>query len=158
MHSRIFQIGKNPIDKIDYIEESHYYDHWFTHSVADYVNGDTDRADDIQWLKDCYENRGLSLGADADGEYFIITDKAKYFAGRFEKFKKTINELAEIALDDFADGKCSAQIYTLKAAYDDEFGFYVDGDDTGMETFDSFIRYNENNTKFYIGGTIDYHW
>jgi hypothetical protein len=46
----------------------------------------------------------------------------------------------------------------LKAAYDDEFGFYVDGDDTGMETFDSFMRYNENNTKFYIGGTMDYHW
>lgn len=158
MHSRIYQISKNPIDKVDYIEESHYWDHWFTGSIADYVNGDTDREDDIKWLKDCYDNEGLSFGVDDDGEYFIIEDKSQYFTKRFETFQKTLKELSEITLDDFVSSRSSMQMYTLKSVYDDKFGFYVDGDDTGMETFDECIRSNSNGTKFYIGATIDYHF
>ena len=158
MHSRIFQISKNPIDKEDYIEESNYWDHWFTNSVADYVNGDTDRDNDIQWLKNCYGDTGLSFGVDNGGEYFIITDKAKYFASNFETFQKTLKELSEITLDDFVNGQCGVQMHILKSTYDDDLGFYVDGDDTGMQTFDDCIRYSENGTKFYIGSTIDYHW
>ena len=158
MHSRIYQISKNPIDKVDYIEESHYWDHWFIGAIADYVNEDTDRTNDIEWLKECYGNEGLSFGTDDDGEYFIVTDKAEYFAKRFKTFQKTLKELSELTLDDFASGKSSMQMYTLKAAYDDKFGFYVDGDDTGMETFDECIRSSSNGTKFYIGATIDYHF
>ena len=75
MHSRIYQISTNPIHKDDYIDESNYYDHWFTNSVADYVNGDTNRADDIKRLKSCYDNSGLLFGVDNDGEYFIVEDK-----------------------------------------------------------------------------------
>lgn len=48
MHSRIYQISKTPIDRDDYIEESKYYDHWFLNSVADYVDDDTNRDDDIE--------------------------------------------------------------------------------------------------------------
>ncbi len=158
MHSRIFQISTTPIDKEDYIEESDYWDHWFTNSVADYVNGDTNRESDIEWLKDCYDNDGLSFGADSGGEYFVVEDKSKYFTKRFEMFQKTLRELSEVTLDDFANGACSGKVYNLNATYDDEFGFYVDGEDTGMETFDNFIRYCNNGGKFYIGSTIDYHW
>lgn len=158
MHSRIFQISKEPIKKDDYIEESNYYDHWFTNSIADYVDGDTDREDDIQWLKDCYADSGLSFGIDDGGEYFIIEDKVKYFAKRFDVFQKTLKELQDITLDDFASGKCGMYMYTLKSTYDDEFGFYIDSEDTSLETFDSFIRHSGNGAKFYIGATIDYHF
>lgn len=158
MHSRIFQISKNPIDKVDYIGESHYWDHWFTNSVADYVNGDTDRENDIKWLKDCYGNEGLSFGVDEGGEYFIVEDKSKFFAKNFEAFQKALKELTEVTIDDFVTGKYGMKMYNLKSAYDDELGFYVDGDDTGMETFDSCIRSSSNGTKFYIGATIDYHF
>ena len=158
MHSRIYQISKTPINKEDYIEESNYYDHWFTSSVADYVNGDTNRESDIQWLKACYNNKGLSFGVDDGGEYFIVEDKSKYFAERFERFKNTLKELSSITLDDFANGTCGVKIYNLKFEYDDELGFYIDSEDTGLETFDAFIRYVDNRTKYYIGATIDYHW
>ena len=67
MHSRIYQISKTPIDRDDYIEESNYYDHWFTSSIADYVSGDTNRDDDIEWLQNCYVNKGLSFGQDKNG-------------------------------------------------------------------------------------------
>lgn len=163
MHSRIFQISKKPIDKTDYIEESNYYDHWFIGSIADYVNGDTDAAADIKWLRDCYESHGISFGADINDDgsnsvYLIVEDKSKYFAQEFERFQRTISKLSTITLDEFISGLCDTQMYTLKQSYDDKFGFYVDGDDTDMETFDTFIRYAEVGTKYYIGATIDYHY
>ena len=157
MHSRIYQVSTKPIDRDDYIEESNYYDHWFTNSVADYVNGETDRNDDIMWLKDCYEQRGLSFGQDDNGEYFIIEDKEKHFESNFEEFQKTLKELSERAFDDFISGETGMLLYRLKRLYDDKFGFYVECEDWGCETFDRFIRGATVGTKYYIGATIDYH-
>lgn len=157
MHSRIYQISTKPIHKDDYIEEDRYYDHWFINSVADYVNGDTDRAEDIEWLKDCCEARGISFGKDDGGEYLIVEDKNRYFAQKFERFQRTLSELSPITLDEFISAACGMQMYNLKDAYDEKFGFYVDGDEFSLETFDTFIRYAEVGTKYYIGATIDYH-
>lgn len=158
MHSRIYQISKAPIAKYDYIEEDNYYDHWFTNEIADYVDGATDRESDIGWLKDCYKNRGLSFGTDNNGEYFIVEDKAKYFTINFEAYQKALKELSELTLDDFMNGKCGLVLYRLREAYDDKFGFYVECEDCGCETFDGFIRYATVGTKYYIGATIDYHF
>lgn len=158
MHSRIYQINKEPIPKCDYIEEDNYYDHWFTNSIADYVNGNTDRDDDIKWLKDCYEEKGLSFGTDNDGEYFIIEDKIKYFAQNFEAFQKALKELSMGTLDDFISGECGISLYRLKESYNDKFGFYVECEDCGCETFDGFMRYATTGVKYYIGATIDYHY
>ena len=158
MHSRIFQISKTPIDSVDYIEEDKYYDHWFTSSVADYVNGDTNRDDDIKWLKDCYGNRGLSFGHDDNGEYFIVEDKIKYFEANFEKFQKELKELLEKTFDDFMGGDMS--LYRLNSSYDDESGFYIDDDGEyyGITTFNRLMRGATEGTKYYIGATIDYHF
>ena len=158
MHSRIFQISKNPIDKEDYIDELHYYDHWFTNSVADYVNGGTNREDDIGWLKECYENRGLSFGVDNGGEYVIVVDKYKFFEESFEAYQKALKELSEVTIDDFVTGKYGMKMCRLTSAYDDQFGFYVDSKESGLETLDTLIRHSDNGTKFYIGATIDYHF
>lgn len=157
MHSRIYQIDTNPIHEDDYIGEFRYYDHWFTDSIADYVDGDTNREEDIKWLKECYDNEGLSFGTDDGGEYFIIEDKAKYFARRFETFQEILKKSSKLTLDDFASDISGMQMYALKATYEDEFGFYVDGNATGMKTFDECVRSSSNGTKYYIGATIDYH-
>ena len=157
MHSRIFQISTKPIHKDDYIEEDRYYDHWFLNSVADYVNDDTDRAEDIEWFKDCYEKDGLSFGVDENGEYFIVEDKVKFFEPNFKRFQNALQGLLTTTLDDFISGKCGYQLYDLKSAYDDKFGFYIDGDEFSLDTLNAFIRYAEVGTKYYIGATIDYH-
>ena len=158
MHSRIFQISTQPIHICDYIEESKYYDTWFTNSYADYVDGDTNRTEDIQWLKECYEGKGLTFGADDNGEYFIIEDKVKYFLSSFEEFQKTLKELSEVALDDFITHKAGLKVGQLNTAYQDTCGFYVDDLDYGLCSLDYFIRSNVNGTKYYIGATIDYHF
>ena len=160
MHSRIFQISKTPIDSIDYIEEDKYYDHWFTSSVADYVNGDTNRDDDIEWLKDCYGNRGLSFGQDDNGYYFIVEDKVKYFEVKFEKFQKELKELLETTFDNFMNCESGVSLYRLKEAHDSDSGFYIDDNYEyhGIATFDHFMRCTTKGTKYYIGATIDYHF
>ena len=158
MHSRIYQISKTPIDRDDYIEEDKYYDHWFTSSVADYVNGDTNRDDDIEWLQSCYGNKGLSFGRDDNGEYFIVEDKVKYFEAKFEEFQRGLKELSEKTLEDFMNGESNMPFYRLKASYDDKFGFYVQDDFCGCSTFDSFMRCATVGVKHYIGATIGYHF
>ena len=157
MHSRIYQISTKPIHKDDYIDESNYYDHWFLHSVADYVNDDTDRTDDIKWFKECYEKDGLSFGTDENGEYFIVEDKVKFFEPNFKRFQNALQGLSTVTLDDFITGKCGYQLYDLKSAYDEKFGFYVDGEEFYLQTLGGFVRYAEVGTKYYIGATIDYH-
>ena len=158
MHSRIYQISTKPIHRDDYIDESNYYEHWFLGSVADYVSEDRDRADSIEWFKACYNDAGLSFGVDKDGAYFIVEDKSKYFASKLEIFQATLKELSAITLDDFITEKYSMQMYRLKAAYEDKYGFYVDNDGWGMTPLDACIRYSENGTKYYIGATLDYHF
>ena len=157
MHSRIFQISTNPIDEEDYIGEHYYYDHWFTNSIADYVSESTDRSDDIEWLKDCYEDKGISFGKDNCGQYLIVTDVRKYCQLRFDRFHELLKELLKVTIDDFANGKCGIQMYRLKEAYEDKHSFYVDIDGEDLITLDEFVRHANAGIKFYIGATISYH-
>lgn len=76
----------------------------------------------------------------------------------FLRFSKKIEHCT---LEEFANG--IEGMFQLKDAYDDRFSFYVysdDEDDDGdnLDTFDSFIRGAEIGVKYYIGGTVDYHW
>lgn len=155
MHSRIFQVSTEPIDKADYITESDYYDHWFTHSIADYVNGNCYRDEDLKWLEDCYDEKGIKFGVDDNGEYLIIESKKAYFENSFNKFMETLDKIKNYTIDDFAQG--FFEMWILKESYEDKFGFYMDTEDNGLITIDSFVRTYPENVKVYIGGTIDYH-
>ena len=153
MHSRIFQVSMEPIDKNEYITESDYYDHWFTNSVANYVSDDCDAYDDVKWLQDCV--KGITFGGDENGVYLIIKDKEKYFEDAFRQFKATLDVLKGCTIQDFTKG--ILDMYGLKNAYEEKFGFYVETEDNGLITMDNFIRIYPENEKFYIGGTINYH-
>ena len=153
MHSRIFQVSMNPIPKEDYIRESFYYDHWFTSEIADYVNGDTDRENDIEWLQGYSD--AFIFGADDGGKYFIVQNKEKYFEPNFKRFMEALNKIKDCTIQDFATG--FFDMWTLKDAYEDKFGFYVNADGETM-TFDSFVRGCATGEKYYIGATIDYHF
>ena len=153
MHSRIFQVSLNPIEKADYITESNYdYEHWFVGSIADYVSDDCDREEDIKWLKGCVE--GISFGADNNGEYFIVESKETYFEKKFIAFKKVLDKISKCTLSDFVQD--IFEFYQLNILYEDKYGFYIDTDEELM-TFDAFIRYCVEKEKYYLGGTCDYH-
>ena len=154
MHSRIFQVSMTTIEKEDYIRESFYYDHWFTNEIADYINGDTDRENDIEWLKGY--SAAFDFGTDDGGEYFIVKDKAEYFKPSFKRFQDALNAIKDYTFEDFVAGFYGA-MYQLKDAYEDKFGFYVNADGETM-SLDSFVRGCATGEKYYIGATIDYHF
>lgn len=157
MHSRIYQVSTQPIDKSDYIKESFFYDHWFLNEVADYVDAETDRQDDIEWLKDFCETGGITFGADENGEFFIIVDKNKFFEWKFKAFKDALQKLSTMTIDEFVADINNLDMYEMRQAYDETHGFYVcDNDD--VKTLDELVRFAKTDTKYYIGATIDYHF
>ena len=155
MHSKIFQVSVEPIEKGDYIKACNYeFDHWFTMSYADYVNDGCNRDKDIEWLKSSMEN-SAEFNEDEYGKYFIVKSKAEYFKPAFERFKKEIDKIKDATIDEFASGK--VDIWNIKDAYDDKFGFYID-DDADLFTLDTFVRCCTEGEKYYLGGTVDYHF
>lgn len=152
MHSRIFQVSLDPIATEDYIEESLYWDHWFVNEIADYIT-DSDRSEDIKWLKGCYD--GLTFGKDNNGDYFIVESKEQYFQPKFKRFKNEVDSIKSCTLGEFT--KEIGAVWELKNAYEDRFGFYVDLNGE-LFNFDTFIRICVPQGKYYIGGTIDYHF
>lgn len=151
MHSRIFQVSMEPINKGEYICDSDYYEHWFTREIADYVD-DSDRESDISWLE--RNVRGYLVDKDENGEYLIVTNKEKYFEPKYKNFMKALNEIGNPTLEEFTNG---IDLWYLKNADEDKFGFYVDADGELM-TFDAFVRRCVINEKYYIGNILDYHF
>ena len=170
MHSRIFQLSTEPIHTSDYISEYHYdCEHWFF-DIADYVcSHRAERNSDIEWLKQCY--KGITFGTDEHGEYLIVENKAEYFQPKFDKFKTVLVEnFQNCTLEQFIKGYNQA-LFMLNDAHNDKYGFYADVSgkinmwdneicniDSELYTFDGFVRDAISNQKYYIGGTLDYHW
>lgn len=152
MHSRIFQVSTEPISKSDYIKESDFWDHWFLHEVADYVNDDCNREDDIDWLAIC--ERGYTVGHDNNGQYIIVQNKEEYFTKAFERFQGLLNKITKYDIQHFAQG--IYEMWDIQNVYEEKYGFYIYFD-SDLLTFDEFIRSCTENEKYYIGGTIDYH-
>lgn len=157
MHSRIFQVSKEPIKKEDYISKRYFDDHWFVRTIADYVSDYTDIVRDIEWLKEATKDRGFEFGEDENGMYFVITDKIKYFEGRAEEIRLHASKLINVTAEEVADGGIGLAVYMLKEAYDDEHSFYIICDDW-MNSLDHFTRSNKEGDKFYFGATFDYHF
>lgn len=155
MHSRIFQVSRKPITEDNYMIEADFYDHWFTREIADYVDSDTYRDDDISWLA---KLDGIEVCVDDNGnDYFIVVDKELYFKNQYNVFIKAINNLTRCTLSEFSTG--INEMYYLNSFYNDKFGIYIQDDDRfGLVTLDEFMRNVENGDKLYIGCTLDYHW
>ena len=153
MHSRIFQVSISPIKEVDYITEADYdYEHWFYREITDYVVASDDRNADIEWLKSCA--KGLIFDKDNYGDYFIVKSKEDYFERRFKVFQNILDKIKECTIENFANDMF--ELWSLKNAYEEKFGFYVDIDGE-MMSFDSFVRCFAVNEKWYVGNTLDYH-
>lgn len=161
MHSRIFQLEGSKED-IEYNmpEEFHFnYDGkyaWFIGQVADYVDEDTDRNEDIEWFLGCMEecNRFFTInrtGIEVESITFLPNFKRMYFFERFNKLQQTVDEMN---LDDFID---SIVVYRLEQLVEKKFGFYICCEDN-LQTMDDFVRdLPDTEITYYFGTTIDYH-
>ncbi len=164
MHSRIIQIESHPIDDEDLAVASDYWDdHWFTNNIADYTDDDGDRAGSLEWLKETLAaaKEYIEYFVDDDGEGFVFGDgfHAAYFSDAYAGFAAALKALAYKASPaTFQDDSISTEMYNLKNAYDDKFGFYIQNYDMGLVTLNKFLRNAKAGARYYFGGTVDYHW
>jgi hypothetical protein len=157
VHSRIYQITTAPVKKEDYISEHDFFDHWFTDSIADYVSGDVDRAADIKWLRD-----GLAdIAAFSTFDSFVIVPRGReaYFTRAYESFVAAREKTIELGLAEFAsNGEFGGLMYQMRNAFCDKYAFYVSSDEFDTIPLDEFIRKAEIGRRYYVGGTLDYHF
>ena len=164
MHSRIIQVESFPVSKDNRITEDTYIgDHWFVERIADYVAHDDNRDGTIEWLKESFSAGAsfISYFSDETGEGFVLKDgfHTAYFASEYETFTKELHAFCEkLSPESYADGSLNSAMFSLETAYDDEYGFYIDNDETGLVTLNRFLRYAKTDTKYYFGGTVDYHF
>jgi hypothetical protein len=158
-HSRIFQITSAPVAPDDYISENDFCEHWFTNTVADYVNGDGNREDDVKWLRDWLEGLGAVYFVEDDSFIVLQYGKEAYFEKAYEAFITVRRKTTELSLSEFAAGSDFASLmYQLQSAFCDKYSFYVSSDEFDTIPFDEFIRCAEPDRRYYIGGTLDYHY
>ena len=158
MHSRIFQLSRDPIPEEDRINESSIPD-WFYQSVADYTDADTDRAADVRWLLDTHR-RCMMPGREPESIAFPADAKQRYFQPNYLRFMDAVMELSNISLDAFiglTPKGISHPMFELNSAYNDKFGFYIYYDDN-LWTMDEWMRETDLREPFFVGGTVDYHF
>lgn len=161
MHGKIIQLTKKEKKHSEWIKASDYY-YGFVGRIADYAR-DIDEDERMECI-DCMTLPNLRLpGIDVNTvtETLSIDRKREYFATKFSKWKRTLEELSLWKLEDFMRPYGSA-MYEINMYYDDDFDVYVDdsGEWGGLMTFDEWMRSESVNDGdlFYIGGIVDYHF
>ena len=161
MHSRIFQLERSKGDIDDYSLEEYDFNYdskheWFIGQVADYVNEDTDKNEDVEWFLACMEecNRFFTINrtdTEVESITFLPGFKRMYFFERFNKLQQTVDEMN---LDDFTS---SIKAYRLRQLVEEKYGFYVCCENN-LQSMDDFVRdLPDAETTYYFGNTIDYH-
>ena len=165
MHSKIIQLEKCPVEDVDRIKPSDYYtDHWFTVSIADYVDDDDDPNDTLETLVQILDAMGLHQferfqDEHGEGVIFRAGFARAYLEREYKAFEQELRNLvAKATVDAYCEDKLGMCMYQLNEAYNDKYGFYIQNEDEGLVTLISFIRSIKLDTKYYFGGTVDYHF
>ena len=163
MHSRMFQIEDHPVLEDERMNSADFEDHWFTREIADYVCNAGTREEDIDMFID-YVITPLGECAELVQEngqaYFILHDgfREKYFAESYKHFCVILQKLSsQTTLEDFANGKIDRDMYALKRAYNNRYGWWVAEEDE-LYSLDEWMRSAETGVKYYFGGVLDYHF
>lgn len=158
MHSNIYQISKTPICILEYKEESDYYE-GFINEIADYVDGDVNRIDQIGFLKNWLEKTGAGV---IDGDKLTITNKEKFFEDTYRQYKEKLKELINIdtGIKFFGSVKQEQLINDLNSIVNDKYTCYFDdnGEMYGLMNIYEFMRRAENGDVWYLGAVIGYHY
>lgn len=159
MHSRIIQIETTPIPESDYILAADYdHEHWFLREIADYVDEDENRETTLHSFLDALSRFGLEQFP--DGFALKPGFHARYFAPDYARFRAVLDSISSsLTLDSFVKGEgLNIKLFALRDAYEDKFTYYVQTDGLGLRPLARFLRLAKPGTRYYFGGTLDYHW
>lgn len=158
MHGRIHQIETHPITEDEPLHISWHTDD-IKPEIADYVDDDLNPTNSISWLKENLANRcGDTIILLDDG--FILHEgfREAYFRRPYARFQEYLRRLSTCTFTDFANGGMGGYIFDVRDAYNETFGDYVWSEDNSLETRDEFMRHAKPGSRYYFGGTLDYHW
>jgi hypothetical protein len=160
MHSRIIELSEHPIDPDDYLTDFRVPE-WFTSSIADYVDSSTDRTHDIEWFLSAFN--GCCNYSPSDQSIVFTPDaKVEFFSDYFKVFQQTAALLSTATLNEFSGmvdfTDLDMSVYKLRSAYDDQFGLYVFIEEDCLRTLHDWLRGADISKRYYIGGTVDYHF
>lgn len=156
MHSRIFQISDNPIEKEDYLTEDHILENTsFLGGIADYVTEDTDREEDIEWLLDCLGGMPFTYNEEEQSLIFHRGFKEAYFRNDYDKF---VEMMKYLTMEKFMDQNF---VFDVNMLLDNKYGFYFYVSYPygyyELMTMNKFVRVLREEEKYFLGGTLDYH-
>ena len=160
-HSRIIQLSVKPFENEDYFitEDSFVREHdgWSPiFSVADYVNDDIDREEDIEWFVSTLGDTGFAYNKEEQSIVFDETFKAAYFAADLQKFLELAKEIEDNNSLFYEDG---TTVWRVKQALEETFGFYVYDDGEYEKKMARWLREDmQPGQKYYFGGVVDYHF
>ena len=151
MHSRIIQIETSPISSM--IMADDYSDHWFTTSIADYVDEDYDPKETIDALQSSLKSCGdrVEFFTDEEGRGVIFREgfQQSYFAMGYEAFREALQMLGKTAtLEKYCSDAFWQELYDLNSAYDNEVGYYIQNDELGLKTLSRYMRLARIDTKY----------
>lgn len=163
MHSRIFQLSNDEVTEPLTESSIIAFNEWFVNQIADYVDENTNRESDIDWLLQTFNEETCKYITvfKTNDLYVSITFKPgfkeEYFREKFTRLKELVKNLT---LEEFSDSS-SITAYSIKDEVESKFGFYVYNNETEfIIPFDTFVRELNGTVEetYYFGNTIDYHW
>ena len=161
MHSRIIQMETKPV--VERIKQTDFSDHWFTASIADYVDEDYNTEDTLETLCQVFSTAAgcVEFFEDKNGRGVVFHDgfRQGFFGANYNAFLKALAALREKAtLESFCSGAIYSDLYDLNTAYESDIGYYIQNDELGLKPLSGFVRLLEFDTRYYFGGTLDYHF
>lgn len=155
MHSIIIQLEqKEPINVKAYeIEEE-----MWVNTPADYVY-DIEKGEELKeslkWFLNTILPHGAIYNEKENSVIFPKGFKTKYFKKSFNKIQKIIKS---ISLEEFSGAiSDKGKLYQLEKTIDNQFDFYIYNSESCIDTVSNFIRYLDEDKKYYIGSIMGYH-
>lgn len=162
MHSRIFQVSREPIEPAGYINTFDIPDH-FQSGIADYVDDVDDRQAELDFLMKSFQGI-LEPGPEENS--FCVTDESRerYFQGSYQRFREICALLQTITLGAFIGTEpgpgrkpVSLFMYELNEAYSVKYGYYIYEDDE-LQPLNQWLREADSDSVYYFGNVLDYHF
>lgn len=154
MHSRIFQVTKDPANA-EPISEERYYE-WDLPDYTDRLPNDRigDQLDD--WM-----SGRTGLDVDAVARTIEVTDKLDALRPYYRAWLDGMRKAASMSFEEFTDSwPFNGHWHAAKSAFDEELGLYFDDNDEefGLMTIQGFLRNSSDGDVWHVVGVLDYHF
>lgn len=162
MHSRIFQVSKEPIAPEELMSK-HSIPEYFTSGIADYAAEVDDLDGELAYF---IESEQGILEAGTEPHTFRLAQQGRenYFRDKFKQFQELCAQMMSASLEDFIgreprpwDQRFSYLMYQLNDAYCDRYGYYIFENDELMPYCD-WMREADAEAVYYLGAVLDYHF